>query len=366
MKRNFTHNPAREQHKGRVNKNLFMPRFNPDFSESYDDTLADQSVELDQSTLSAFVDADSTDQSHDLDYSAYDSEETSFDEGSSGFQFYETDDDDSLSESLDTIDVLPSVKKVRRRTVISITRAGRCIDQIDMGALVNHNSTQKRREQRVPQKTLDLDVQSKTSPSSSILRSVEELSRPTHSGSQGKNLVCISRNLFTEEATPSSRTLKSVTKYGLEMRNVALANGDLLRWIANKSISSDFPVRIASHRRNTLSRYNPFSSLFHILIEGILKCLDMLKNNDSMYVEDGLEDDELPAVTIIYSDDAAFELSINGDRSDICASRVHRPDIYAYLEALQDDASNDSDSTPKYCHSKRVSWSPQLSCHFHA
>ena len=46
------------------------------------------------------------------------------------------------------------------------------------------------------------------------------------------------------------------------------------------------------------------------------------------------------------------EVSIDGERGG--------------LGAIPDDLSNDSDLAPNYCYPKRVSWSPQLSYHFHA
>jgi hypothetical protein len=374
MKRNITYNPSREK-QSRAKKNVFESPHNHnvsyDYSVSYDDTLADQSAELDQSTLSfsALMESDFSDHSGFLEKSPFDSEESSCDEGSSGSQSHESDED-GLSESLDKVDVRPIVKKIRRRTVISITRAGHCVDQINMGPFPK--SSENRRK-RCVETTNHRTLKSRSSPSSAIIRDDKDLSLHLVSDSvakseksmlpersKGAKLASLSRNLFSEESIKKPSTLVS------EKAWVTPAGFDLLSWIMGSGLFIDFPSHLVSHRLNILSIYNPICSLLPILIAAMLNYTQVSKNDALLPMDGGQGNDERPAVTIAYSKDAAFELSIDEDRGTNGASTTLARDIYAYLDTYPDDESNESDATQIFCHRKRVSWSPQLSSHFYA
>ncbi|GAX19205.1 hypothetical protein FisN_4Lh210 [Fistulifera solaris] len=377
MKRNITYNPSREK-QSRAKKNVFESPHNHnvsyDYSVSYDDTLADQSAELDQSTLSfsALMESDFSDHSGFLERSTYDSEESSSDEGSSGSQSHESDED---GESLDKVDVRPIVKKIRRRTVISITRAGQCVDQIDMGTLPKSSENRSRRWVE----TMNHRTQSRSSPSSTIIRDDKGLSPSVVFGfiskseksmlperSKGAKLASLSRNLFGEESIKRPSNLVSAKACVLDLTHLTPAGSDLLRWIMGSGLFIEFPSHLVSHRHNILSIYSPICSLLPILIAAMVRYTQVSKN-DALSPMDGWQgNDEQPAVTIIYSKDAAFELSIDEDRGTDGASTTLARDIYAYLHTYPDDESNDSDATQKFCHRKRVSWSPQLSSHFYA
>ncbi len=378
MKRNFTYNPSSKGKQSRVSKNVFeSPRNHNgsyDDSVSYDDTLADHSAELDQSTLSfsALMESDFTDHSGFLETSTYDSEESSCDEKTFGCQSQESEEN-VLSESFDKVSVLPTVKKIRRRTVISITRAGHCVDQIDMGTLPS--STENRRKRCV--ETKDRALKPRSSPSRAISRDDKDLSPSAVSGFNAKSeksllpvsskeakLASLSRNLFSKEPVKGPSTRKSAMVYGYKMTNLTPEGFNVLSWYLRKGLSNDFPNQLVSHRMNVLSVYNPICSLLPVMIAAILKGTEVSKSDALTQRESRQGNDERLAVTITNSKDAAFEFSIDDDGASNGAPTTLTRDIYAYLEIYPDDESIDSDVTPKFCHRRRVSWSPQLSSHF--